>query len=105
MARNPENLERRALLCGCLAAGLAAIPVSARGAEEDDPERASRPKKGDLLVHLEGDQEGQVIKPADLPKGGPSVMAWPFDPEKKVPRDGSRLNVVLLIRLDPAEIE
>jgi rieske iron-sulfur protein len=104
MARNPENLERRALLCGCLAAGVAGIPVSARGAEEDDPERASRPKKGDLLVHLEGDQEGQVIKPADLPKGGPSVMAWPYDPEKKVPRDGSRLNVVLLIRLDPAEI-
>jgi rieske iron-sulfur protein len=104
MAQNADNLERRALLCGCLAAGVAGLPVSALGADEDDPERAARPKKGDLLVHLEGDQERQVIKPADLPKGGPSVMAWPYDPQKKAPRDGSRLNVVLLVRLDPAEI-
>jgi rieske iron-sulfur protein len=102
--RNPEGLERRAVLCGCLAAGVAGLALSARAEDEEDPNRKARPKKGDLLVFLEGDHEGEVIKPGDLPKGGPSVMAWPYDPQKKVPRDGSRLNVVLLVRLDPAEI-
>jgi rieske iron-sulfur protein len=102
--RNSEGIERRALLCGCLAAGVSSLAVSARAEDEDDPERKARPKKGDLLVFLEGDHEGEVIKPADLPKGGPSIMAWPYDPQKKVPRDASRLNVVLLVRLDPAEI-
>jgi len=97
-------MERRLLLGGCLAAGVAGLPSLARAADDDDPERAERPKKGDLLVYLEGDHEGEVIKPSDLSKGGPSVMAWPYDPGKKVPRDASRLNVVLLVRLDPAQI-
>src|SRR3954462_6830288 len=88
---DPENMERRLLLGGCLAAGVAGLPSLARAADDDDPERAERPKKGDLLVYLEGDHEGEVIKASDLPKGGPSVMAWPYDPGKKVPRDASRL--------------
>ncbi|MGO8917938.1 MAG: ubiquinol-cytochrome c reductase iron-sulfur subunit [Stellaceae bacterium] len=32
-------------------------------------------------------------------------MAWPFDPAKKIARDGSRLNQVLLLRLDPASLD
>ena len=98
------RLERRALLCGCLATGVLGLTASARAEDEDDTNRSARPKKGDLLVYFDGDNEGQVIKPADLRKGGPSLMAWPFGPEKKVPRDGSRFNLVLLVRLDPGQI-
>ena len=32
-------------------------------------------------------------------------MTWPMDPAEKVVRDGSRLNKVLLVRLDPAILE
>ena len=32
-------------------------------------------------------------------------MAWPMDPEEKVVRDGSRLNKVLLVKLDPATLD
>jgi rieske iron-sulfur protein len=103
MPRDPENPGRRVLLGGCLAAA-AAVCHPVRAADEDDPERSVRPKKGDELVYLSGDHEGEVIQPADLKAGDPSVLAWPYDPNKKVPRDGSRLNVVLLVRLDPAEI-
>jgi Rieske Fe-S protein len=63
-----------------------------------------RPKAGDLLVYSWGEHEGAVIKPADLQVGGPPAVAWAFDPEKKVPRDGSRLNQVLLVRVDPAKL-
>ena len=37
--------------------------------------------------------------------GAGQVMAWPMDPAEKVVRDGSRLNKVLLVRLDPATLE
>jgi rieske iron-sulfur protein len=32
-------------------------------------------------------------------------MAWPMDPEENVVRDGSRLNKVLLVKLDPATLD
>ena len=32
-----------------------------------------------------------------------AVLAW-FDPQKKIPRNGSRLNLVLLMRFDPATL-
>lgn len=47
-----------------------------------------------------GERKGDIIALADLPLGGPPVMAYPMDPQTKIVRDGSRLNQVLLIRLD-----
>lgn len=58
-----------------------------------------------MLVFSEGDREGGVIAPADLPLGGPPVHAWPKDPATSVVRSGSRLNEILIIRLDPAELD
>lgn len=72
--------------------------------EEEDPVRTARPQKGDLLVHVGGSRDGQVVKPEDLTEGGPQVLAWALDPVKKVPRDGSRLNQVLLVRLAASAI-
>jgi Rieske Fe-S protein len=60
----------------------------------------ARPDKGDLLVYATGDKAREVITLADLVVGGPPVMAWPMDPASKSLRDGSRLNQVILIRLD-----
>lgn len=96
---------RRALLvtalagCACLAASRPA------GADEDQPGSDERPQKGDLLVVTEGPQAGQVIKPSDLKQGGPPVHAWPKDPKTSVVRDGSRLNEIIVIKLDPAEFD
>ncbi|MBV8397240.1 MAG: ubiquinol-cytochrome c reductase iron-sulfur subunit, partial [Acetobacteraceae bacterium] len=105
MQRDPENPERRVLIGGCVAAAAGLYYRPARAADDDDPARDEKPKKGDQLVYLGGDHDGEVIAPADLKAGGPSVLAWPYDPEKKVPRDGSRLNVVLLVRLKPEDID
>ncbi len=51
-----------------------------------------------------GDREGQIIPPETLPLGGPQQLAFPMDPRAKVVRNGSFLNQVVLIRLDPAEL-
>ncbi|MEK9282958.1 Rieske 2Fe-2S domain-containing protein [Bradyrhizobium sp. ISRA442] len=96
---------RRTLLIGALAA-TACLGCSAQShAGEDEPGADERPQKGDLLVFSEGDQEGKVITSADLPRGGPPVHAWPKDPKTSVVRSGSRLNEILIIRLDPAELD
>jgi len=69
----------------------------------DDP-KAARPQKGDRFVFAYGDRAGQLIAPEDLPLGGPQQIAFPMDPATKVVRDGSLLNQVALIRLDPAQL-
>ena len=74
-------------------------------AEDEKPGADERPKPGDLFVHAEGDSEGKIVGIADIPLGGPPLQAWPMDPGTKVVRDGSRLNQVLLLRLDPASLD
>ena len=64
----------------------------------------TRPQEGDQFVFPLGDREGQIITPEDLPLGGPQQLAYPMDPRAKIVRNGSSLNQVLLIRLDPAQL-
>ncbi|OYV39951.1 MAG: hypothetical protein B7Z80_05870 [Rhodospirillales bacterium 20-64-7] len=79
------------------------MPIAAR-AESDDPKRMMRPQPGDFLIRAEGDQEGSLITAAEMKIGDPPVIAWAIDPATKLPRDGSRLNQVLLMRFDPAAL-
>jgi len=102
--RCPER-TRRTLVLTALAAGAWLAAPSAALAEEDQPGGDERPQKADLLVLTEGDHAGEVIKPADLKLGGPPVHAWPKDPKTSVIRKGSRLNEILVVRLDPAELD
>jgi rieske iron-sulfur protein len=60
-----------------------------------------RPKEGDLLVNVTAAAAPEPLKPDDLPLDGKQILAWPMDPETKTLRNGSRLNKVLLLRLDP----
>jgi Rieske Fe-S protein len=60
-----------------------------------------RPKRGDLLVPIEG-TEVRALAPADIP--ATPLLAWPMDPAQKVVRNGSRLNKVLLVSLDPSTL-
>src|SRR5512133_2596143 len=59
-----------------------------------------RPREGDLLVAV-GATPPQPLTPEDLPLGGKQTLAWPFDPASNTVRSGSRLNKILLLRLDP----
>jgi rieske iron-sulfur protein len=92
--------QRRALL----GAGLGLVPLFAGVARADSPAELP-PQIGDRFAFLAGDKQGQVIKVADLPLGGPQVQAYPIDPKSGVVRDGSRLNLVILIRLDPSTLD
>jgi Rieske Fe-S protein len=58
-----------------------------------------RPREGDLLVAV-GASPPEPLKPGDLTLDGKQTMAWPMDPASNTVRNGSRLNKVLLLRLD-----
>jgi rieske iron-sulfur protein len=98
-----ERSNRREVLKVALGLGLT-LPALQDARAADDPTKAG-PQIGDQFVYFSGDKKGQVVMPDDLPVGGPQVMVWPMDPKTKTVRNGSRLNQVLLIRLDPAELD
>jgi len=70
---------------------------------QSEPAR-ERPKEGDLLV-VASAATPEPLKPNDLPLDGKQTFAWPMDPATSAVRNGSRLNKVLLLRLDPEGFE
>jgi Rieske Fe-S protein len=60
-----------------------------------------RPKEGDHLVVVDATNP-VALSPDDI--ASHLVIAWPVDPTTKLVRNGSRLNKVLLVRLDPATL-
>jgi rieske iron-sulfur protein len=60
-----------------------------------------RPKAGDQFVAI-GAAEPVALSPGDIP--ATQILAWPMEPVSNVVRNGSRLNKVLLVRLDPATL-
>jgi Rieske Fe-S protein len=96
-----RGIERRVLVAAAVASGIVgALPRAAR-AEGGH----GRPQKGDHFAFFSGENAGTEIKPEDLVAGKPQVIAWPVDPASGAPRDDSRLNQVILIRLDPAGLD
>jgi len=95
-----EHATRRDVLtiASILGASLAseAIPALAEPATE-------RPKEGDVLVSI-ARETTDALAPADIPIGGPPVLAWPMDPAGNTVRKDSRLNRILLVRLDPSTL-
>jgi Rieske Fe-S protein len=79
-----------------LVIGSVANPVSAEPANE-------RPREGDVLVRFDSEKP-TPLEPNDIPLGGPPMLAWPMDLVGDVVRSGSRLNKILLVRLDPATL-
>src|SRR5690349_11852810 len=96
---------RRALLqLGAAATTAALLPGKAR-ADDEDPRKMERPQVGDFLVYAGGDQEGALIIEGALNVGDEPVMAWATDPTRKILRDGTRLNQILVVRLDPSTMD
>lgn len=91
--------RRRTLLAAGVGLG---VDLAARVAGAQSDAAHARPKAGDLLVKV-GDTT--PLGPDSLSVGEGQIMTWPMDPAEKVVRDGSRLNKVLLVRLDPASLD
>lgn len=62
------------------------------------------PRKGDWLVQVD-DEAKKPLAAADLQVGAKPVIVYPYDPAAKALRDGSRLNRIVLVKLDPATLD
>jgi rieske iron-sulfur protein len=94
---------RRSMLALVLGTGLA-LPFGRHLAAQTVDPRRQRPQSGDRFVFADGARKGQTIKLADLAAGATPVTAYPIDPASGTVRDDTRLNEVLLVRLDPASL-
>jgi len=68
------------------------------GEDQSNDPTSARPQPGDRLVFLTGPKKGQAARSDDLKLGGSQAQAYPADP-KGVVRDGSPLNLVVLVRV------
>jgi rieske iron-sulfur protein len=99
----PLSRARRTLLKLAFGLGLGLPFIEPARGQDTDPRKA-RPQRDDRFVFPSGTRDGQIVTLADVPKGGPPVTAYPIDLKTKIVRNDSRLNQVLLIRLDPADL-
>jgi rieske iron-sulfur protein len=93
-----SRFGRRTLLKAGFKAGLG-LGLTPRPAIGQDDPASIRPKEGDLLVKA-GDSMKKPLTPDDIRFGAPPIMAWAMDPKDGTVRSGSRLNQVLVLRLD-----
>lgn len=86
------SLERRQVL-GQLAAGglVSSLPFLSAQAEE----ASAKPL---LLVEADAESDFKPIRPSDLAMGKP-LLVYPFDTETGKPKNESRLNKLVLVRL------
>jgi Rieske Fe-S protein len=91
--------RRRRLLQLLAALGLG-LPRWVLRADTGDP--AAAPQENDRLVFAFGARMGEPIAPEDLGIGAKQVFAYPQDGSTGLIKNGSRLNQVVLVRLDPA---
>lgn len=89
-------VSRRSLFKMGLATSVA-LPMAAMG---QSPNRL-RPQPGDHLVFEEGLNQDALVRPELIELEQRPLSALARDPETEVLRDGSRLNRVMITRIDP----
>jgi rieske iron-sulfur protein len=93
------ELKRRQML-GCMCALGAGLPLLASAQDEA---AMAPPEPGDLLGFAFGDKAGQPIGVDDLMVDSQQVFAFALDSSGNL-RNGTRMNQVVLVRLDPATL-
>jgi len=93
---------RRALLGGVAALGVLA-PLRAL-AQTPSAAAKLRPQPGDRLALAPLEAQPTPLAAEAVVLGAPPVSAWPIDPATGLARDGSRLNLVRVMRLDPGAL-
>ena len=96
------SLDRRSVVIGGSAL-LAATRLPA-GAATAKPDRMP-PQPGDRIQIIQGDLKDEVLRPEMLEVGAAPFEAFPFDPAAQVLRRANRLNRLVVLRLDAAEMD
>lgn len=63
------------------------------------------PQTGDELAFPTWENDGRLVRAADVPLDGSPLLVYPRDPASGVVREKSRLNQILLLRVDPTALD
>jgi len=96
-------IARRRLLAagGALLLSRSLTPASAA---DDAPERLP-PQVGDLLAFPSYEEDGRLVLATDLAAGAEPLLVYPHDPASGTTRERSRLNQLLIVRLEPERLD
>jgi len=100
-ADSARNLKRRRVLQACCSVAFSG-PAVVRADEAE--EALAAPQENDALAFAYGDRAGQVIAPADVVLGAKQILAYPMHPTTQRVRDGSRLNQLIVVRVDTSKL-
>lgn len=97
--------DRRSVVVGgaALIAGIAAAGVPGSAMAEAPEKLAAQP--GDRVQIVTGEFKSRLVEPGLLEVGAAPFEAFPFDPVSGVLRRGNRLNRLLVLRLEPSEMD
>ena len=104
---SPDNIcgstashpRRRTVLAAGIGIGR---PICSDARAQDDPARNGLARA--ICWSCTG-RHSEPLTANDIPLEAGQVLAWPMDPATNVVRNASRLNKVLLVRLDPSTME
>ena len=96
------SLPRRRLLCAAVAAGLAA-PLSSLAADADPSKAAAA--AGDVLAFASWEDQARTLSVNDVELDAAPLLVYPHDPVSGVTRENSRLNQILVLRLEPSTLD
>lgn len=96
-------LERRTWFKAALGF-LMALPFADVAIAQGRGPAKARPQAGDQFVFAGGERQDEQVAPADVQVGASPVLAYPIDPQTQVIRNGSRLNQIVFVRVDPEQI-
>lgn len=94
-----KTLSRREL-CKMGLIATVALPLNVHA----QPANRMRPQRGDQIVFDGGDMAGQLVSPENLGLNAQPVAALARDPSSSEIRDGSRLNRLMVMRVDPTTL-
>jgi rieske iron-sulfur protein len=97
----PDTARRAALkaVVGVTLAAAAGVRGAAAAGADEAP-----PAKGDWLVKV-NDDNNTPLTSADIKLGEKQIIVYPYEPTSKTLRDGSRLNRILVMKLDPSWLD
>ncbi|GAC1302391.1 MAG: Rieske (2Fe-2S) protein [Vulcanimicrobiaceae bacterium] len=96
------SCSRRAAVASLAGAGIALLGGIGAFAQSDP--KSMRPQPNDVLVYADGRKANKPIKASDLVVGSSQVLAWAMDPSSKTVRNGSKLNQILVLAVDPQKM-
>ncbi len=103
------QINRRTVVAGAAAigafAGLSSSPADAAGKEGKEVKPEKMPvQPGDRIQFIKGDVKGEFLRADMLVEGDKPIEAFPYDPENEVLRRKYRLNRLLVLKLNPDEM-